>query len=421
MTKTDSNMAQLSPMTEGDIQAGAKTPAATQPSAIAAVPAASLPDDPALPAQAEPAPTAIEAPAKQPSRSRRKARRFGLGLLVALGAAIAWYPLSDHQAPFASGGAVMGNVTQVAARVAGPVAEVLVTDNSTVAAGDPLFRIDDTTFRMDVAQAEAQLDLTATNISSAGAAIPAAEAKLKQAEVAEVTASDAVQRTRQMYERGLVTDAQMTQAEGNFQTAQLNVAAAEAELERVKTSAGAGDDSNPNFRAAQAGLEKARFALDSTTVVAPTHGYVSNLSLTQGQFVAAGSPVMTFISGDRHTVIVDFRENQLVNVQPGDKAFVIFEAAPGRKFEATVDSIAWGISSGRASNGGLAQSSTDTRWFPPARKIPVRITIDDPDTLPANVRLGSEAAALVLPDEGGLVPAIAKTMLSLSSVLSGFN
>ena len=41
--------------------------------------------------------------------------------------------------------------------------------------------------------------------------------------------------------------------------------------------------------------------------------------------------------------------------------------------------------------------------------------------LPANVRLGSEAAALVLPDEGGVVPAIARTMLSLSSVLSGFN
>ncbi len=180
-------------MTEGDIQAGAKTPAETQSSVIAAVPAASLPEDPVLPAQAEPAPAPSEAPAKQPSRSRKKARRFGLGLLVALGAAIAWYPLSDHQAPFASGGAVMGNVTQVAARVAGPVAEVLVTDNSTVAAGDPLFRIDDTTFRMDVAQAEAQLDLTATNISSAGAAIPAAEAKLKQAEVAEVTASEGQQ------------------------------------------------------------------------------------------------------------------------------------------------------------------------------------------------------------------------------------
>jgi multidrug resistance efflux pump len=156
-------------------------------------------------------------------------------------------------------------------------------------------------------------------------------------------------------------------------------------------------------------------------VVAPTDGHVSNLLLTQGQFVAAGSPVMTFISGDRGSVLVDFRENQLVNVEPGDKAVVVFEAAPGRQFDATVDSIAWGISSGRTSTNGLAQSSTDTRWFPPARKIPVRVTIDDPASLPANVRIGSEAAALILPDEGGLVPAIARTMLGLSSVMSGFN
>ncbi len=394
-------------MTEGDILAAKKPQAEARPVVIAPVPDEVAPVD------------AAETPPK-PSRSRKKARIFGLGLLVALGAAIAWYPLSDHQAPFASGGSVMGNVTQVAPRVAGPVAEVLVSDNSSVVAGQPLFRIDDTTFRMDVAQAEAQLDLTSTNISSASAAIPASQAKLSQTEVALVTARDAVERTRQMYERGLVTDAQKTQAEGNFQTAELNVAAARAELDRATTSAGALDDTNPNYRTAQAGLEKARFALESTTILAPTDGHVSNLLLTQGQFVAAGSPVMTFISGDRQTVIVDYRENQLVNVQPGDKALVVFEAAPGRRFEATVDSIAWGISAGRTSNGGLAQSTTDTRWFPPARKIPVRITIDDPAALPANVRLGSEAAALILADEG-VIPAISRFMLSISSVLSGFN
>ncbi|HWV21881.1 MAG TPA: HlyD family secretion protein [Devosia sp.] len=404
-------MAKLSPMMEGDIQAANAVRAESRPAIVPPVPAEAAPVAPAEMA---------EAPAK-PSRSRKKARLVGLGLFVILGGAVAWYPLSDHNAPFASGGSVMGNVTQIGPRVAGPVAEVLVRDNSSVKAGDPLFRIDETTFRMDVAQAEAQLDLTSTNISSASAAIPASQAKLSQAEVALATAKDAVERTRQMYDRGLVTDAQKTQAEGNFQTAELNVAAARAELDRATTSAGALDDTNPNFRAAQAGLEKARFALESTTVVAPADGHVSNLLLTQGQFVAAGSPVMTFISGDRGSVLVDFRENQLVNVQPGDKAVVIFEAAPGRQFDATVDSIAWGISSGRTSTNGLAQSSTDTRWFPPARKIPVRVSIDDPASLPANVRIGSEAAALILPDEGGIVPAIARIMLGFSSVMSGFN
>jgi len=119
-------------------------------------------------------------------------------------------------------------------------------------------------------------------------------------------------------------------------------------------------------------------------------------------------------------VIADLRENQLVNVQPGDKAVVMFEAAPGKQFAATVDSIAWGINSGRTTVNGLAQSSSDTRWFPPARKIPVRVTIDDMSTLPANVRLGSEASVLIIPDDG-IVPDIAKALMGVSGLLSGLN
>ncbi|WP_417580384.1 HlyD family secretion protein [Pelagibacterium sp.] len=365
----------------------------------------------------QPADTASE---PVPPRSRRKARLFGLGILVALGACIAWYPLSDHHAPYSGGGSLVGDVTQIAARVSGPVSQVLVTDNSEVREGQPLFHIDETTFLMDVAQASAQLDQTTASISSAGAAIPTARAKVEQAEVGLANAQETLDRTLQLFDRELTSTAQLSQVQANFDTAELNVTAARAELERVTASAGPLDDTNPNIRAAQAGLEKARFGLDNATVRAPADGYVTNLSLTPGQFVGAGSPVMTFISEGRDTVIADYRENQLVNVSPGDRAIVIFEAAPGRQFEGTVDSIAWGISNGRVSSNGLAQSSTDSRWFPPARKIPVRIVIDDPDALPANVRLGSEAGALIVPDQG-LIPAIAQSLLGVRGMISGFN
>jgi multidrug resistance efflux pump len=368
------------------------------------------------------APEETDTPAEPsaPPPSRSKARIVGLGLLVALGACIAWYPLSDHHAPYSGGGSLVGDVTQIAARVSGPVSDVLVSDNSEVIAGQPLFHIDETTFVMDVAQATAQLDQTSASISSAGAAIPAARAKAEQAEIALTNAQETLDRTEQLFERDLTSTAQLSQVQANFDTAELNVTAARAELERVTASAGPLDDTNPNVRAAQAGLEKARFGLENTTVRAPADGYVTNLSLTPGQFVGAGSPVMTFVSEGRDTVIVDYRENQLVNVAPGDRAVVIFQAAPGRQFEGTVESIAWGISNGRVSSNGLAQSSTDARWFPPARKIPVRIVIDDPDALPANVRLGSEAGALIVPDDG-FIPAVARSLVGLRGMFSGFN
>jgi hypothetical protein len=85
-----------------------------------------------------------------------------------------------------------------------------------------------------------------------------------------------------------------------------------------------------------------------------------------------------------------------------------------------VESIAWGINSGRTTANGLAQPTTDTRWFPPARKIPVRIALDVLSELPANIRLGSEAGVMIEPD-GGIIPAISQLLLTLNGFISGLN
>ncbi|MGB3336421.1 MAG: HlyD family secretion protein [Devosia sp.] len=355
-----------------------------------------------------------------PSRSRRKEGRVALLLVIVLVACFAWYPLSDHHAPFASSASITADVTQIAARVAGPVTAVSISDNAEVTAGQPLFSIDDTTYRMDVELAKAQLQQVLNTVNSSVASIPGVNAKLEQAQLALNTSNDDLDRARQLAEKGLVAPAKLSAAESAQRSAALNVEAAEIEIERLTMSIGAIDDNNPNVRTARANLEKAEFALTNTTVVAPADGYVTNLSLTHGQFVGAGTAVLTFINPASQMVIADFRENQLINVEPGDSAVVTFEAAPGRQFAGIVDSVAWGISAGRTSVNGLSQPTSDTRWFPPARKIPVRIKLDDLSELPANVRLGSEAGVLIVPDDG-IIPAIAKTLLSLGGLTAGLN
>lgn len=364
-------------------------------------------------------PTVIEQPAA-PNKKRKKARALGLGLLVVVGAIVAWYPLSDHYAPFASGASVTAKVTQIAPRISGPVKQLLISDNAEVKAGQPLFEIDDTTFLMDVAQARAQLDQAINSVTSGVAAIPASEAKVEQANVALQTAEQELERTRKLLEQGIVTQARFITVESSYRNARLSVEAAQADLDRMKVAASTADENNPSIRAARAAVDKAEFALAQTTVVAPADGYVTNLSLAEGQFVAAGSPALTFINPATQMIIADLRENQLLNVEPGDRAVVMFEAAPGRQFEATVDSIAWGINARPNTVNGLAQPTTDTRWFPPARKIPVRVTLDNREALPANVRLGSEASVLIIPEDG-IIPAIAHTLLGFGGMMSGFN
>lgn len=354
------------------------------------------------------------------NKKRKRAGRIALILVVILVGCFAWYPLSDHHAPYAGAGSIAADVTQIAARVAGPVTSVAIRDNAEVKAGDTLFTIDDTTYRMDVELAKAQLEQVLNTVNSSAVAIPAAEAKVEQAELGLKTATDDLDRAQQLFEKGLVTPAKLAQAEAAKTNAELNVQAAKADLERTIAASGAFDETNPNVRTARANLEKAEFALANTKIVAPADGYVTNVSLTEGQFVGAGTGALTFINPATQMVIADFRENQLINVKPGDKAIVVFEAAPGKQFDATVESIAWGISSGRTSVNGLSQPTTDTRWFPPARKIPVRIKLDSLDDLPANIRLGSEAGVLVIPEEG-IIPVIGRALLTLGGFTAGFN
>ena len=358
--------------------------------------------------------------AKAPNKGRKKAGRIALLLVLILVACFAWYPLSDHHAPFAGAASITAEVTQVAARVAGPVTEIAISDNAEVKAGQTLFKIDDTTYRMDVELAKAQLQQVLNTVNSSVASIPAVQAKLEQAKVALNTADSDLDRARQLSAKGLLAPSKLSAAEAAQSSAALNVQAAEIEVERLTMSIGAVDDNNPNVRTARANLEKAEFALANTTVVAPADGYVSNLSLAQGQFVGAGTAALTFINPATQMVIADFRENQLVNVKPGNKAVVTFEAAPGKRFSGVVDSVAWGINAGRTTVNGLSQPTSDTRWFPPARKIPVRIKLDDLSELPANVRLGSEAGVLIIPEEG-IIPTIAQGLLAFGGLTAGLN
>ncbi|WP_157959906.1 HlyD family secretion protein [Devosia submarina] len=354
------------------------------------------------------------------NNKRKKAGAVGFLLLVGVGACFAWYPLSDRYAPYAGSASVTADVTQISARVSGPVVEVGIKDNAQVTAGDVLFAIDDTTYRMDVELAEAQLAQVLNTVGSGFAAIPAAAARLEQAELALETANEDLDRAQQLFDRGLVAPAKLSVAQAAQRSAILTVDAASSEVERLTLAAGAADSDNPSVRSARATLEKAEFALASTQVVAPSDGYVSNLSLTEGQYVGAGTPAMTFINPATQMIIADFRENQLISVQPGDRAIVTFEAAPGKQFPATVESVAWGINSGRTTVNGLSQSSNDTRWFPPARKIPVRINIEDITAIPANVRLGSEASVLIIPEDGP-IPELSKAFLAISGFFAGFN
>ncbi|MCO6416547.1 HlyD family secretion protein [Siccirubricoccus sp. KC 17139] len=370
-------------------------------------------------------PAADRAPPQEPSQAAVAPRRDG-GRLAAvciaalLALLVAWYAAADRWTPYSGTGAVAGYVAQVAPRVSGPVTEVLVEDNSRVEAGAPLFQIDPTLYEFAVRQAEAELaqTLQATNAGSAGIAAAEAQVAQAQANLQNVRASSS--RTLQLVERGVYAQARGDDARGDLRTAEAQLRAAEAQRDQAVRQLGSADADNPQVVAATAKLQRARADLINTTVTATTDALVTNLTLSVGQYATAGQPALTTIDTRGGWIVADFRENQLRNLDPGDPVEIAFDVAPGHISTGKVQSIAWGIDAGRRSAGGLAQPDSSTRWFEPARRIPVRIELMPDEAVPPKLRIGGKVwvAVNAAGDDSGVLWLIAQGLMRASSLIS---
>ena len=172
----------------------------------------------------------------QPS-SRRAGRSSGplLALGVALGVAAAadfgyYYLTSGRYLETTDDAYVKADSTIIAPKVSGYIAEVLVSDNEPVKAGQLLARIDDRDFRTALNQANADVAASEAAVRNLNAQIELQQPLIQQ-QAAEVDAAEAnlkfAQEERTRYDElmksgsGTVQRAQQTDAALRAQTAQL--------------------------------------------------------------------------------------------------------------------------------------------------------------------------------------------------------
>ena len=95
-----------------------------------------------------------------------------------------------------------------------------------------------------------------------------------------------------------------------------------------------------------------------------------------------------------------FKETQIGNIQPGDKAVVKLMSYPDKPLEGLVDSIGWGIAQedGSTSVDLLPAINPSFDWIRLAQRIPVRINLT---RVPEGVelRLGTTATVIVLNEQ----------------------
>ena len=246
---------------------------------------------------------------------------------------------------------VKADSTIVAPRVQGLIAEILVRDNQSVTAGQPLVRIDPEDYRQaesaaeaDVAFAEAALAQHSAQVELASANIRAADAAIRSAE-AERARADA-DRTR--FE-ALAANGSVARRDAEQKRATAVAADAETDKSRAAYAASQQQGSvversrgqlTAALAKARAALSLARQNLGHTMIVAPVSGIVGDRQAQIGEYVQPGTQLMTVVPMNTVYVVANFKETQTAKMLVAQHAHIRVDALPGKTIEGVVESFA---------------------------------------------------------------------------------
>ena len=116
-----------------------------------------------------------------------------LGLFLVL---FFYYLVADRLTPFTAQARVHALVVPIAAEVSGTVADVMVSSNQSVDAGDLLFRLDEERYQLAVETAEASLQSARQATGASAANVDATEAQLVSARAGLVQAEQDEERRK---------------------------------------------------------------------------------------------------------------------------------------------------------------------------------------------------------------------------------
>ncbi|ODP32434.1 HlyD family secretion protein [Pandoraea sp. ISTKB] len=296
---------------------------------------------------------------------------------------------------------VGGDVTVLGPKVPGYIAQVLVTDNQAVHAGDVLVRLDDRDYRAALAKAEgavaaqqallANLDATAklqtAVIAQARASVVAVTADARRAHDDQVRYQDLVAKSAVSVQSAQKADADYKQIAANRERAEAGAVAAERQLDVIATQ-----KQQAQAALAQAVAERdiAKLNLEYTVLRAPVDGTVGNRRARAGAYAQAGTQLLAVVPAHGLWVDANFKEGQVAHLRPGMPVKIEADVLPGRVFHGRVASLAPATG---AQFSVLPPENATGNFTKIVQRVPVRVLLDEADGRLGTLRPGLSVTA----------------------------
>ncbi|WP_294295323.1 HlyD family secretion protein [uncultured Sphingomonas sp.] len=309
---------------------------------------------------------------------------IALVLLVAGGIWFVNYETRGKYLEETNDATIQADMVTVAPKIAGYVSAVLVNENQDVRAGQPLVRIDGRNAQAQAAQAEAQIALAGAQVETTRAqvreqyaAIEQARAQLAAARVKAAFDAQEVARYRPLAASGAETREQLARLEATARQSAENVRSSAATLaaqeRRVGTIQSQIRQGEAQGQAARAQLASANVDVGAATLTAAVGGRVGDKTVTLGQFVQAGTRLMSIVPLDKIYVTANFKETQLALMRPGQPVDIKVDALEGMVLKGHVESLAPGTG---AQFSLLPPQNATGNFTKITQRVPVRVSIE---------------------------------------------
>ena len=215
----------------------------------------------------------------------------------------------------------------ISAEVSGQLIALPVVEGDRVNEGDLLAQINPDVYIAARNRAQASVNTTLSNLSSAKAILATSEANL-------FVAQKAWDRTQKLFSNGVVSQADYDQSEAAIQNAKATLTSSE---EGVKSA-------NYSILSAKASLQETLDNLSRTTLRAPQSGIVTALvkevgESVQGNGFVAGEVVMKISNLSEMEVDIEVNESDIVRVAMGNKSEIEVDAYLSETFIGQVTEI----------------------------------------------------------------------------------
>lgn len=289
------------------------------------------------------------------------------------------------------------NIVPVAARVQGFIKEIRFEEFQPVEKGDTLVLIEDSEYRLRLAQAKADYQnalvgksAMETGISTIQNNLSVTDASMQEVEILMKNAEADYNRFKVLMENKAVTRQQ-------FEGIQTKYESLKAKLETMKRQKQSTrlvkneqtqrlEQNELRIEVAKAALDLAQLNLSYTVILAPCNGTMSRKTIQVGELMMPGKPLFSVIDNSSKWVIANYRETQRENIHVGDKVEIEVDAFPSTTLEGKVEAIS------NATGAQYSVSSPDNsagNFVKVEQRIPVKIIFTDNNDPKILEQLGS--------------------------------